>query len=115
VYEHHDEPLLSRRKFLARFARHGRLAAIVLLFSLAIGTLGFHLLAGQEWLDGFLNSAMLLGGMGPVGEIRFTAGKLFASFYALYAGIVFIGTAGLLMAPVVHRVLHKMHVDEKHK
>jgi hypothetical protein len=115
VYEHHDEPLLPRRKFLARFARHGQLAAVVCAISLAIGTVGFHTLAGEDWMDGFLNSAMLLGGMGPVGEIRFYSGKIFASFYALYAGLVFIGIAGLLIAPIGHRILHKWHLEEKHR
>jgi hypothetical protein len=114
VYERHDEPLLPRQKFIARFVRHGRLVAVVVLFSLTFGTLGFHMLAGQEWIDGLLNSAMLLGGMGPVGEIHYTAGKLFASFYALYAGIVFLGAAGLLVVPIIHRVLHKIHLEERH-
>ena len=114
MYERHDEPLLPLRKFLARFARHGKLAGAVVLFSLAIGTLGFSTLDGQQWLDGFVNAAMLLGGMGLVGELHTSAGKVFASFYALYAGVVFIGTAGILLAPVVHRILHVMHLGERH-
>jgi hypothetical protein len=112
MYEHHTEPLLPWRQFAIRLARHGGVAAIVLIFSLIIGTLGFHWLALQEWIDAFLNSSMLLGGMGPVGDIRSNAGKIFASLYALYAGIVFIGTSGLLLAPVLHRLLHKMRVEE---
>jgi hypothetical protein len=88
--------------------------AAVLLFSLAVGSMGFHWFALQAWIDAFLNSSMLLGGMGPVGEIRSTAGKIFASLYALYAGMVFIGTSGLLLAPVLHRILHKIHLEEKH-
>jgi hypothetical protein len=85
---------------------------MVLLFSLLIGTFGFHWLAEQEWIDALLNSSMLLGGMGPVGEIHTVPGKLFASVYALYAGIMFIGTAGLLVAPLLHRVLHKIRLEE---
>jgi len=82
------------------------------MFSLVVGTVGFHWLAQQEWIDAFLNSSMLLGGMGPVGDILTVPGKLFASVYALYAGIVFIATAGLLVAPLVHRVLHKLRLEE---
>ena len=115
MYEHHSERLLPWERFVRRFAKHGGVAAIAIGFSLALGTVGFHFLAPQEWLDAFLNASMLLGGMGPVGEVKRSAGKLFASFYALYAGIVFIGSAALLLAPVLHRILHKLHLDEQHK
>ena len=113
MYEHHTERLLPRRQFLSRLARHGWLSGLALLFSLAIGTMGFHWLAPQEWIDAFLNASMLLGGMGPVGEIHRPVGKIFASLYALYAGIVFIGAAVLLLSPVVHRILHKLRLEEK--
>ena len=113
MYERHNEPLLPLRKFLLRFARHGKLAGAVVAFSLGIGTLGFHAFDGQQWLDGFVNASMLLSGMGLVGSLHTSAGKVFASFYAMYAGLVFIGTAGLLLAPIVHRVLHKIHLGEK--
>ena len=91
MYERHTEPLLSRRQFLSRLARHGEIALAVLLVSLAIGTLGFHWSAPQGWLDAFLNAAMLLGGMGPVGSFEQPVGKVFAGLFALYAGIVFLG------------------------
>ena len=113
MYEPHTEPLVPFNQFAYRLARHGGIVALVLIFSLVVGTTGFHWLALQEWIDAFLNSSMLLGGMGPVGEIQSTAGKIFASFYALYAGIVFIGTSGLLLAPVLHRLMHKIHLEEK--
>jgi hypothetical protein len=112
MYEHHSDPLLPWQQFASRFVRHAIIAGAVLAFSLTIGTLGFHWLAQQEWIDAFLNSSMLLGGMGPVGDIHTVPGKLFASFYALYAGIMFIGTAGLLVAPLLHRVLHKIRLEE---
>jgi len=73
---------------------------------------GFHVLGGQDWIDAQLNAAMLLGGMGPVGEIHSDAGKIFASLYALYAGLFFIGVAALLVAPVAHRLLHKFHLKD---
>jgi hypothetical protein len=113
MYEHRLEPLLPRRQFLSRLARHGGIAFGIMVFSLAIGTTGFHWLGCQEWIDAFLNASMLLGGMGPVGEITKPVGKLFASFYALYAGIVFIGAAAIFLTPVVHRVLHKLHLETK--
>lgn len=115
MYESHTESLLSRRRFFSRWARHGYLAAVALLVSLAIGTLGFHWLAEESWLDAFLNASMLIGGMGPVGEFKQPAGKLFAALYALYAGIVFLGAAAVFLAPVVHRTLHKLHLDEHAK
>jgi hypothetical protein len=80
---------------------------------LIIGTIGFHWLALQEWIDAFLNSSMLLGGMGPIGEIKTTTGKIFASLYALYAGIVFIASSGLLLAPALHRIMHRVHLEER--
>jgi len=113
MYEHHTKSLLPRRQFFLRLARHGVLATSVLLVSLAIGTMGFHWLALQSWLDAFLNASMLLGGMGPVGSFEQPIGKVFAALYALYAGIVFLGAALIFLAPVVHRILHKLHQDEK--
>ena len=89
---------------------HGGYAAILLAISMAGGAVGFHVLAGQDWIDAQLNAAMLLGGMGPVGEIHSDVGKIFASLYALYAGLFFIGVAALLVAPVAHRLLHKFHL-----
>ena len=88
--------------------------ATTVIFSIALGVFGFHFFDGQDWLDGFVNATMLLGGMGLVGQLHTSSGKVFASFYALYAGIVFIGSAGLLLAPVVHRIIHRMHLREKH-
>ena len=113
MYENHTESLLPRRQFFRRWARHGVLAAGALLISLAIGVLGFHWLARQSWLDAFLNASMLLGGMGPVGSFEQPVGKVFAALYALYAGIAFLGAAAVFLAPVVHRILHKLHLDEQ--
>ena len=107
LYESRSEPLLSRHLFLRRLGRHGRWALMAVLVSLAIGMAGLHWLAGQAWIDAFLNSTMLLGGMGPIGEFGGTWGKLFAGFYALYSGLVVIFVAGVLLAPIVHRMLHK--------
>jgi hypothetical protein len=111
MYEHHQQKLLSRPAFVRRLARQGVTALTLVLVSLAFGTIGFHVLSRQLWIDALLNSAMLLGGMGPVGDLGPTSGKLFATFYALYAGLVFLIAAGLLFVPVFHRVLHRFHLD----
>ena len=115
MYEHRTEPLLPWRQFLRRLGRHGEIALTILLVSLALGTLGFHWLAPQGWLDAFLNAAMLLGGMGPVGSFEQPVGKVFAGLFALYAGIMFLGASVVLLAPIVHRILHKLHLDEAKK
>jgi hypothetical protein len=112
VYEARHQPLLPRAIFLRRVARHLGLAAAVLAVSLMAGMLGYHAFEGLSWLDGFLNSAMLLGGMGPVNPPLTAAGKLFAGIYALYAGLVFIVTAALVVTPVLHRVLHRFHLGD---
>jgi hypothetical protein len=92
--------------------RHGAAAIAVVAFSLGIGMWGYARYEGLEWRDSFLNAAMLLGGMGPVNPPTTDAGKVFAGLYALYAGLVFIVTAGLLFTPVVHRLLHRFHWGE---
>jgi hypothetical protein len=92
--------------------RHFTAAAALVVVSVAIGMAGYELLEGLAWRDAFLNAAMIAGGMGPVDAPHTEAGKLFAGLYALYSGLVFIVTAGLLLAPVVHRVLHKFHWEQ---
>lgn len=111
MFESHLMPLLPAREFRARVVRHWAYAAVLLLFSLLLGVAGFHWLAGEPPLDALLNAAMLLGGMGPVGAIQGTAGKLFAAGYALYAGLVFLGAATLAFAPLLHRLLHRLHLE----
>ena len=112
MYEHHTEPLLPKRHFIRRMGQHLVCASGIVIVSLAIGMLGYHRFAGKAWIDAFLNAAMLLGGMGPVGELDSNAGKLFAGIYALYAGLVLIAVTSLILAPVLHRVLHSVHLDE---
>lgn len=112
IYEHRTQKLLPFRKFLRRLLRHFSIAMAVLLVSLLIGMLGYHGLAHMAWIDSFLNAAMILGGMGPVGDLPNDISKLFAGCYALYAGIVFIAVAGIVIAPVAHRILHRMHLQQ---
>jgi len=101
----------ARRHFLLPLGRQGFWAALLIGISLAIGTAGFHTFSRQQWVDALVNAAMLLGGMGPVGDLGPTSGKVFAAGYALYAGLVFLIVAGLLVTPVFHRVLHRFHVE----
>ena len=112
MYEHRSEALISHGAFLRRLANHGFVALGLVASSLGIGMLGYHLLEGLSWLDALVNASMLLGGMGPVDALHTPAGKLFASFYALYAGLVFLVVAGVLFVPVFHRILHRFHIDD---
>ena len=109
LYEAKHRPVLARRHFLRRLRNHALLAAAIILVSLGIGMAGYAGFEGLSWIDAFLNAAMLLGGMGPVNPPVTFAGKLFAGCYALYAGLLFIVTAGLLFAPVLHRLMHRFH------
>jgi hypothetical protein len=110
IYERRHVPPIPPLKFAVRMARHTAAAAIFIAFSLGIGMAGYHALERMSWLDAFLNASMILGGMGPVKtEGLSEAGKLFAGCYALYSGLAFIAVTGLLLAPVVHRVLHHFH------
>jgi hypothetical protein len=111
MYEHHTAPLVPWPVFFRRLLKHGGYATLLMAVSLAGGTWGFHALALQAPIDALLNSAMLLGGMGPIGEIYSNGGKLFAAGFALYAGLVFLVASTLLLAPVLHRVLHSLHLE----
>jgi hypothetical protein len=113
MYESKKQPPLARRNFAQRLLGHLAIAVLVMAASLAIGMVGYHVLEQLPWIDAFLNAAMLLGGMGPVNAPVSAAGKLFAGCYALYAGLVFIITAGLMFAPVLHRLMHRFHWDDK--
>ena len=111
LYEHRSQPLLPPRAFLLRLAAHTGVALAVIFGSLLMGILGYHFLEGLPWLDSLVNASMILGGMGPVDALHTTAGKLFASFYALYSGIVFLVSVGIIFAPVFHRILHRFHLE----
>jgi hypothetical protein len=111
VYEHKEAPLLPRKHFLRRVAHHTSIALIVTVGALGIGMAGYHALAGLSWLDSFLNASMILGGMGPVDPLRSAPAKFFAGAYALFSGIVFIGVAGVIVAPFIHRLMHRFHLD----
>ncbi|HEY2346417.1 MAG TPA: hypothetical protein VGH80_11100 [Xanthomonadaceae bacterium] len=111
MYESRHHPLLPFARFMRRWIRHALVALALVVVSLLIGIAGYAHYEHLPWVDGFLNSAMLLGGMGPVDAPKTEGGKLFAGFYALYAGLVFIVAMGIAFAPVVHRILHKFHLE----
>jgi hypothetical protein len=113
VYESKHQPPLARARFAQRLICHLAIALGLLALSLVVGMVGYVLFEQLSWIDAFLNSAMLLGGMGPVNPPLTTEGKLFAGFYALYAGLVFIVTAALLFTPLLHRLMHHFHWNEK--
>lgn len=111
MFERRDEPVLDTRRWHARVGRSVMAAGSVIAVSLLTGVLGYRYLGDLGWIDALLNASMILGGMGPVDHIDSTAGKLFASAYSLFSGVVFIGTAGVLVAPWAHRMLHRFHAD----
>jgi hypothetical protein len=113
MYEHRTEPLLPARQFFQRLIKHTLVAFAVLGVSLGMGIIGYRLTEGLSWLDALLNASMILGGMGPVNQLQHASGKLFASFYALYSGIVFLASAGIIVAPIVHRIAHRLHLEEE--
>jgi hypothetical protein len=111
MYEHHRDPLLTPPRFYRRVAGHVITALAVLGIGLAIGVLGFRATEHYSWIDAFLNTSMLLGGMGQVNPIVTPGGKLFAGLFALLAGVGFIAVATLLVIPFAHRLLHALHLE----
>ncbi|MCB0707310.1 MAG: hypothetical protein KDC34_18465 [Saprospiraceae bacterium] len=112
MFEHHSKPLLPRAEFRKRVFRYFSYSAIMLGVSLGIGIVGYHFSADLNWMDSFYNASMILTGMGPVNEMPDDGAKLFSGFYALFSGVAFLSTVAVLFAPIAHRFLHLMHLDE---
>jgi len=112
MFEHRTDPLLPGHRFVWRVMGFLGLSAVAIAMALGIGVLGYHVFGGLPWIDALVNASMILGGMGPVDPITTPAGKLFASAYALFSGLLFIGAASLVMAPFVHRIMHTIHLEE---
>ena len=112
MYEHHSEPLASTEVFAQRLLSNGLLGLALLVFSLVNGMLGYHFLESLSWIDSLLNASMILGGMGPVAPLQTNAGKIFASFYAIYSGVILLASVGILIAPIFHRFLHHFHLAD---
>lgn len=111
MFEHRSTPVISTRRFARRLAIHLLLALLLVSFSLAIGVWGYMRFAGLPFVDAFLNASMILGGMGPVDVLQTDGAKWFASLYALYSGITLLSAVAVFLAPVLHRMLHVLHLD----
>ncbi len=113
MYEDRHTPPLPPRRFVRRMADHVAVAAVLVFVSLLVGMWGYEHYEHMPWRDAFLNTAMLLGGMGPVDPLHTNGGKVFAGVFALYAGVVFLVVAGLFLVPVIHRIAHLFHFEGK--
>jgi hypothetical protein len=111
MFEHRTKPLLPRRQFFARLARSSWCGLLIIGGSLGLGMIGYHLFERMGWIDAFANAAMILSGMGPLAPIQTPGGKIFAGCYALFSGVAFLTSVGVIVAPVVHRALHKFHLE----
>mgnify|MGYP001552366218 FL=1 len=112
MYEHKKKPLASMNVFYKRVLKNILLSSVIIFVCLMIGILGYHYSANVSWLDSLHNASMILAGMGPVIEIKTNIGKWFSSFYALFSGVVFITNIGIILAPVAHRMFHRLNIEE---
>ena len=112
MYEHRKQPVAPVGKYYKRIAKNVTIALIVMVVSLAIGIVGYHYTADIPWIDALHNASMILSGMGPVVEITTSTGKYFSSAYALFSGVVFITNFGIILAPAMHRLFHKLNLEE---
>lgn len=111
VFEHRSQPIVPLSIFLARLLKSTAVAVVVVAVALSVGVLGYHYIEGLSWMDTFLNASMILGGMGPVNELHSNTGKIFAGSYALFSGLIFMVVAGIFFAPILHRFLHRFHLE----
>lgn len=105
--------ILPFNVFIKRFIKYFLFSSLLIVFSLAIGTIGYHYYGNISWIDGFYNASLILTGMGPVNEMHTTTAKLFASFYALFSGIAFLSIVAVIFAPIAHRLLHILHIPDE--
>jgi hypothetical protein len=111
--ESKKQKVVSMNRFIARIGKYILLSMIVITFSMAIGTIGYHFVANISWIDSFHMAALILTGMGPVVEMTTPAAKIFSSFYALYSGVAFLSLTAVFMTPLIHRLLHILHVEDE--
>jgi len=107
----HSRHLLPWDLFVRRFLKYLLFSISLAGMGLGFGILGYRLFAGFTWVDAFMNAAMILTGMGPVGQLTTTSAKLFASIYALFSGLIFLTASSVIIAPIFHRLLHKFHLE----
>jgi len=110
-FERHGQPVASRRKFAQRMAAALGLWVFLTIGGVAIGIAGYAFFEGMSFIDAYVNAAMILSGMGPMGELKTTGGKVFAGTYAIFSGLIVIIATGFVLAPIFHRVLHRFHVE----
>jgi hypothetical protein len=113
MFEFKHEKLAPLSVFVKRMAVSVAMAGILIVVALLIGIMGYHHLAGFDWVDSILEASMILGGMGPVNPLVTTGAKMFAAGYALFSGLVFIAIMGIVVAPITHRMLHQFHIDDE--
>ncbi len=111
-YETVRQPVLPSRQFVVRLGRHFAAASLLIGVSLLLGMAGYACFEGMGWVDAFANASMILSGMGPLSPLQTPGGKVFAGAYALYSGLALVAATGILLAPVLHRILHQFHVEE---
>ncbi|MGH7943198.1 MAG: hypothetical protein ACREE6_03550 [Limisphaerales bacterium] len=111
MFEHKSSPLLPRPAFFGRMRRCAFLGVGISAATLIGGMGGYHFLEGMDWVDAFANASMILAGMGPLGNLNTSGGKIFAGFYALFCGLIFVTVVTILLAPIFHRALHKFHLE----
>jgi hypothetical protein len=111
MFEHKSSPLLPRKEFIGRMSRCAGLSAAIAAVTLGVGMCGYHSIEKMPWPDAFANASMILSGMGPLGNLNTTAGKIFAGCYALFCGLIFCTIVAVLLAPIFHRCLHKFHLE----
>ena len=113
MFERRNNHLLPRKEYYRRVVRHVAMGVGVIAVSLGLGMVGYHTFEDQSWIDAFVNAAMILSGMGPLGELHTAGGKIFAGCYAIFSGLALIAILGIIFAPVIHRALHKFHLEER--
>lgn len=113
MYEHRKQPLASKTTFYRRILRNIIIATLVIIICLLVGIAGYHYTAGLSWIDALHNASMILSGMGLVDSVSNDNGKIFSSAYAIFSGVVFITNIGIILAPAVHRIFHRLHIEEE--
>ncbi len=112
MFEHKRQKVLPVHRFIRRLVAWFALASIIVAFALGMGIMGYHHIAGLTWLDALLNAAMILTGMGPVSQMTTPQAKLFSAAYALFSGVVFLSAMSIVLAPIIHRIMHRIHFDD---
>ncbi len=114
-FEHRRQPLLPRKSYYRRLTFTGIIAVLLIAAWTVIGMIGYHFLDNLGWTDAFLNSAMIVGGMGPINPLNSTASKIFAGFFAIFSGVLILSAFAIIAAPIFHRFLHKFHLEAEER